>query len=233
MKINKSTIMTCISIAGFAGTVILAVKETPKALRLLEQEETYKGDSLTKTETVFTAGPVYIPSILLGTATIACMLGTNTMNRKQQASLTSAYALYRETLRNLHGVKADEEVVTEMCRKHPEYHITDMNIPDHKVIFYDDISGNSVEAYERDVIDAEYHLNRIFTLRGYATLNEFYKFVGLPETEHGNRVGWSSADGYSWIDFMHTPISRDDCGMDVYAIIMMFEPEEDYFREWM
>ena len=86
--------------------------------------------------------------------------------------------------------------------------------------------------YEREIIDAEYHLNRNFVLRGYAPLNEFYEFLGLPKTEYGEMVGWTISDGYYWIDFEHRLISRDDGGADMYAIDMIFPPEPDFMRDW-
>lgn len=236
---RKSTILTFISAVGVIGTAVLAVKETPKALRLKDKAEMKKEGALTRKELICAAGPAYIPAMVTGIMTITCMFGANVLNRKQQASLASAYALlnarykkYRDTLIELHGDEADKEVLSAMAREHCNYHITDMPVPDQKVVFYDDISGNSLEAYERDIIDAEYHLNRNFVLRGYASLNEFYQFLGLPETEYGETVGWSSADGYGWIDFQHKLISRDDGGFDVYAIEMIFEPDPDYMEEW-
>lgn len=48
-------------------------------------------------------------------------------------------------------------------------------------------------------MDAEYHLNRKFVLRGYASLNEFYMFLGLPQTNLGEVLGWTCTYGYSWI----------------------------------
>ena len=100
--------------------------------------------------------------------------------------------------------------------------------PDRKVIFYEEVSGESIARYEREVMDAEYHLNRNFVLRGVASLNEFYAFLGLPETRYGDEVGWTVADGYSWIDFEHRLVSRDDGGDDVCVIDMLFPPHAGY-----
>ena len=82
-------------------------------------------------------------------------------------------------------------------------------------------------------MDAEYHLNRNFVQRGYASLNEFYEFLGLPQTKYGDEVGWTCTDGYCWIDFEHRLISRDDGGTEVYAIDMLFPPDAHYLDEWM
>lgn len=99
-------------------------------------------------------------------------------------------------------------------------------------MYYDEISGETFVRYEREIMDAEYHLNRNFVMRGYASLNEFYEFLGLPQTLYGDSVGWSITDGEMWIDFEHALISRDDGGEPIYMINTIIPPDADYLREW-
>ena len=75
-------------------------------------------------------------------------------------------------------------------------------------------------------------VNRNFVMRGYASLNEFYEFLGLPQTDYGESVGWSIDDGYCWIDFEHRLISRDDGGTDIYSIDIVFPPHSEYMIGW-
>ena len=93
LKKNASTILTCIGSAGVIATSVMAVKATPKALALLENAETEKGEGLTKIEKIKVVGPAYIPAVLIGASTIACIFGANILNQRQQAALMSAYAL--------------------------------------------------------------------------------------------------------------------------------------------
>ena len=92
-KRNSSTILTCVGALGVVTTSVLAVKATPKALALIEAAKEEKGEELTPVETVQVAGPVYIPAIVTGVSTIACIFGANALNKRQQAALMSAYAL--------------------------------------------------------------------------------------------------------------------------------------------
>ena len=91
------TILTCISAAGVVVTVVLAVKATPKALKCIEKEKEAKnaenGENLTRMETITACWRCYIPAAATGIATIGCIFGANALNRRQQASLVSAYAL--------------------------------------------------------------------------------------------------------------------------------------------
>lgn len=91
IKKNASTILTGLGTIGVVATSVMAVKATPRALDLIEKAEKEKGDELTKWETVKVAGPTYLPAILLGTSTIACIFGAQILNQRQQAALMSAY----------------------------------------------------------------------------------------------------------------------------------------------
>ena len=111
-------ILTGIGIAGMISTTILAVKATPKALRLIEEAEKEKGEKLTKWEKTKTATKPYLPAILLGTSTVACIFGAQILNQKQQASLVSAYALldqsykeYKKKLIELYGEETHQDIV--------------------------------------------------------------------------------------------------------------------------
>lgn len=234
---NASPAILCgFAAVGVVGTAVAAVKVTPKAIKQLEEAEDEHGD-LGKAEKMFIVASAYLPAAVIGFGTICCIFGANALNRRQQARLISAYTLlssygkeYRDKLVKLYGKEADIEIRNAMAREHCNYHIIDMDEPDGKVLFYDEISGESIERYERDVIDAEYHLNRNFTMRGYAFLNEFYEFLGLPATEYGGTVGWSMSSGIMWVDFEHRLIDEDSGQPACYAIDMVFLPE--LLGEW-
>ena len=96
----------------------------------------------------------------------------------------------------------DEDLIrTHMVRNHANFHSLDDPGPDQKMLFYEEYSERYFERYEREIMDAEYHLNRNFVLCGYASLNDFYEFLGLEPTELGEEVGWTTDDGIQWVDF--------------------------------
>ena len=233
MKRLSPTILCCVAAVGVVGTAVASVRATPKAMKLLKDATDEKGKELSKAEIVITVAHLYIPAAAIGAGTIFCIFGANVLNKQQQARLMSAYALlrnyhkeYRDKLIELHGEEADVEIRNAMIREHCNFHPLDSDVPDGKVIFYDEISGESILRYEREVIDAEYH----FTMRGYAFLNEFYEFLGLPMTEYGGTVGWTMSSGIMWVDFEHRLIDNDDGGPACYSIDMVFAPE--VLEEW-
>lgn len=237
LRRSSPTVLCCVAAVGVVGTAVAAAKATPKAVKLLEEAADEKGDDLSKTEMVAVVAHLYIPAVTVGAGTIFCIFGANVLNRQYQAQLMSAYVLlknyhreYRDKLIELHGEEADIEVRNEMVRKRCDFHPVDCDAPDERVIFYDEISGESILLYERELIDAEYHFNRNFTMRGYAFLNEFYEILGLPRTEYGEVAGWSMSSGIMWVDFEHRMIDPGDGAPACYSIDMVFSPE--VLEEW-
>lgn len=247
MKRNASTILTCLGGIGVVTTTVMAVKATPKALQLIEEAEQEKGEKLTTWETVKTTAPTYIPTVLFGVGTVACIFGANILNKRQQASLMSAYALldesykkYRRKVVELYGKETHEEIVNAIAvEKANEVYMHASNLgvdctqfleEDYSdpVLFYDEYSHRYFEAPIEQVILSEYHLNRNYTMRGFALLNEFYEFLGLEQTDYGGEVGWViEDDGSFWIDFNHRKVTMDD-GLECYIIEMMFEPTMEW-----
>lgn len=233
LKRHASTILTCAGGAGVIATSIMAVKATPKALTLLENAKEEKGEDLTKLEKVKIAGPAYIPAVLIGASTIACIFGANALNQRQQAALMSAYALldnsykdYKKKLAELYdedtinGIK--EEIVRDKYNEDPR------QVEDGKELFYDNFSQRYFEATTKEVLCAEHALNRRIRDAHCAYLNEFYELLGLESTDYGEFLGWSSNELYdmyleSWIEFDHSKIIMDD-GLEVTIIYIRTEP---------
>lgn len=233
VKRNASTILTCIGGVGVVATTITAVKATPTAIKLLEEAKAKKGEDLTNLEKVCVAGPSYIPTLLLGASTIACIFGANALNKRQQAALVSAYALldnsykeYRGKLKELYGNDADRHIREEIAKDH--YADQEITVDDDKRLFYDAFSERYFETTAEQVRDAEYFLNRELNSYCVVTLNEYYDKLGVPTIPGGDEIGWASGMLYeyydrSWIDIIYHKTTLDD-GLECTIIEMMNEP---------
>lgn len=257
LKRAAPTILTCISAAGVVVTVVLAVRATPKALKCIEEENKAKnagnGENLTRMETIAACWRCYVPAAATGIATIGCIFGANALNRRQQASLVSAYALasrsfnsYKQKVKELYGEEAHKKVMAslaaEKSTKPPLYagslaQMTSLGFEDadeEERLFYDAISGRYFQATISQVLQAEYHLNRNFALSGgFITLNDFYDFLGIDKTPEGDKIGWMVSDGLYWVDFDHQKTVVDDGlngEVECYIIDAPFPPvsEEEY-----
>lgn len=125
VKENGSTILTCVGVAGVVGTSFLTYKAATKASVILQEAETNKGGPLTFLEKVQVAGPTYIPSILMGAGTIACIIGSNVLNKQKQAALTSAYMLldqsfkeYKHKVVEMYGEEVDDSIEESIKQDH-------------------------------------------------------------------------------------------------------------------
>ena len=246
-KKNSATILTCVGGVGVIATSVMAVKATPKAIKTIEKEEEKKGDKLTKTEVIKTAGKHYIPTVMTGAATIVCIFGANVLNKRTQATLVSAYALldnsykeYRNKLKELYGEEAHQNIVDAIAIEKAKdvgvrgsYMVAECDqllddVTSEPVLFYEEYSNRYFESTIEQVLNAEYHLNRNYILRGYSCLNELYEFLGLETTASGSTLGWTPTDeGEYWIEFNHRKVILDD-GLECYILEMPFEPSGEF-----
>lgn len=238
LKRNGSTILTCVGSVGVVATSVMAVKATPKAWHHLELAKQEKGEDLTPLEVVQVTAPVYMPSILVGASTIACIFGANILNKRQQAALVSAYALldntykdYKKKINDLYGEDAHEEVMSELVKE--KYEDADIKPEDDKELFYDEFSGRYFHANKNILREAEFRLNKDLAQHGGVYLNEYFETLGLEETEYGETLGWSSYQlvemcWQSWLEFNCQKVVLDD-GLECHVISMVCEPVPDFY----
>lgn len=245
LKRHSPTILTFVGAAGVVATVIMSARATPKAMKLLEEAEAQKGEELDKLETIRTAAPAYIPVAAIGISSLICLFGANVLNQRNQASLTAAYAMlnesysrYRGAANTVFGDDADSKIKAEVAK---ETYISadgcaiyDASHDDgcEECLFYDEISDRYFQSTMASVLNAQYHLNRNFTLRGYVSLNEFYEFLGIEKVVCGEGIGWGQdllEDGIFWIDFDNRYVKYDD-GLECYIVSALFEPTADYLE---
>lgn len=244
LKKNSPTILSCVAAVGVVASTVLAVKATPKALRAIENATDEKGEELTKLETVKVTAQLYIPTAITCVSTIVCILGANALNRKQQASLISAYALlddtfkkYRKAAVDVYGEDADAKIKAEMANDSyiscDGWHIynPDYDKDSEKLLFYDFYSQRFFNATYGQVVNAEYHINRNLQLRGDVSVNEFYEFLGIDSIDGGDNIGWRMDDliegGLIWLDFDNR-FTKMEGGMECYIISSAWLPEIMY-----
>lgn len=115
-------ILTGVGIAGMITTTVLAVRATPKALILIEEEIQRQQEELDKfaeenmgkesiwssctkienlkpVEVVRTVWKCYIPTVATGTLSIACLIGASSVNVRRNAALATAYSLSESAMK--------------------------------------------------------------------------------------------------------------------------------------
>lgn len=229
LRVAGPAICACLASVGIVVTAALSAKGALKAEKVLNDEK------IPLKEKVKAAAPAFIPAGVAGIATTGLIFVANILGVKQQTALMAGTATIYKSLQ-------------ERINARYGWNSEDVK-PEGPVTFYDPFSMRYFERTINEVLKAEYCLNRNFILRGDASVNEFYRFLGLEETCDGDEYGWSQCVGfdiygYQWIDFCHdfvqkgkpvwtysseqdsdgNPLAERDC----YVIDMPFEPTDDY-----
>lgn len=229
IKVNKSDILTIAGSVGVVATAISASKASLKAERI-KCVHAFKDK---KDEMRFVL-PCYIPTVLLGTATISCIFGINMLGKKEQATLLSAYSLldssfkeYRAKVDEIFGEGADNDIkeaisvdrvegVNELLKK--------VELDGEEKLFFDMTSGQYFPATLDTVIQAEKDFEAMLSVNRRGSVNEFYEFLELEETPFPWGYGWSEAVNGLDPMFSHHEVTLDD-GLECTIICMDNEPE--------
>lgn len=213
-------ILTGIGIGLGIATPVLAVRNTPKALKLIEaKKEELEVETLTPAETVKTTWKCYIPAAATGVASVACILGANTVSGRRSAALATAYSLSETALREYKdkvvetiGEKKEREVRDAIAQdkidrnpvKAGDIIITEKG----NTLCYDVHSGRYFKSDLDKLKKAVNEINYRLINECYISLNEFYYVIGLEETQLGDDLGWRIESGL--LDFDYTSKLTDD-----------------------
>jgi hypothetical protein len=246
---HSPEILTGIGIAGMLTTVILAVRVTPKAVRRIEQAETEKSlqlglgsesidGVLTPVETIRVTWKYYIPAVITGGMSIACLIGANAVNTRRNAALATAFAFSESTLREYRAKVIDtigekkEQTVRDAIAKDQ----VDRNPVSNREIYItekggslclDTVSGryfkSDIETIRKAINNVNFQMLREMSV----TLNDFYYELGLANTKQGYDLGWHVDDGRIEVSFS-SQIADD--GTPCLVLDYRVAPKYDYKR---
>lgn len=241
IKKYGTDILSIISVAGLISTSISSANAAKKAcLNKKEDEDPERPIDKIKP---------YISTVLVGSATAICILGSNILNKNRQACLVGLYCTlnesftrYRNKTKELYGNEADKKILESVYDNNIIYYeprkilkskelkneSLESLFNEEKSLFFDSISNRYFESTPLIVYSAEYNLCKMFNAFGYVDVNTFYSYLGIPETKQGSEVGWSMEDnGLIWIPFSHVRTTMDD-GLTCVTITPDIYPYPEY-----
>lgn len=160
---------------------------------------------------------LYGPSIALGIASIACLLGSNHILRKRNLALAAAltnvatsFKEYRDRLVDRFGKDVDRELRFGIKAKEVEETVVDkdgnettvaktVEVVDpntahslYSIVFCEGNTGwtKNAELNKVFLIQQQNWANDKLKMNGVLTLNEVYDMVGAPRTAYGQIAGW-------------------------------------------
>ena len=206
---NSPQILTGFACVGVVTTTVLAVRATPRALQLLEDEESYRDkhdlDYMNGFDKVKVTWKCYIPAVVTGATTLGCILGASHVHSKRNAALASLYALSDTAFREYKSkvvqeigrtreTKVRDEIARDRVLANPP---TDgvIFVGDGDVLCYDSLSGryfkSSYESIRQKVNDLNYRLRNEMTI----SLNDFYYEIGLASIAMGDQMEFNVEKG--------------------------------------
>lgn len=214
---HSPEILTGIGIAGMITTTVLAVKATPKALKLIdakkEELQLETDEKLTVGETVKATWKCYIPAAITGVTSVACLIGASSVNARRNAALATAYNLsttalseYKDKVVETIGEKKErdirDKVAEERIKKEPVNTSAIIVNGNGNTRCFDTITRRRFVSDIEQIKKIVNELNRkMVNGSDYISLNEFYYELGLEGCEVGDELGWNVTRGLIEIDF--------------------------------
>jgi len=210
---HSPEILTGIGIAGMITTTVLAVKATPKAIRLMdERKEELEIEKLPGVEIVKTTWKCYVPAAVTCVASVSCLIGASATHTKRNAALATAYKLsetalteYKEKVIETIGEKKErvirDKVAEDRIKKNPVSKNDVIITRKGDTLCLDYHSGRYFKSDIDKIKKAVNELNRRLVLDMYVSLNDFYDELELEHTSMGEDLGWNFDDGLVEVDF--------------------------------
>lgn len=227
MSKHSPEILTGIGIAGMITTVVLAVKATPKAMELIEDEREdryFNNDDtpVTTVDMVKVAWKPYVPAVITGVASVSCLIGANSVNARRNAAIATAYKLseaalteYKDKVVEVIGEKKEkvvrEKIAEDRLEKNPVNNSQIFMTEKGNTLFLEPISGqyfrSDIDFVKKTINELnESMLNSPF---GYLSMNDLYDALGLEQTSRGDDLGWCVSRGIIKFD-IHAKVAKNN-----------------------
>lgn len=224
---HSPEILIGLGIASAITSTVLAVKATPKAMQLIENEKSRQNKKLieesawpncgqitklTPADVFKTTWKCYIPAAISGTASVAFLLGSNSVHARRNAAIATAYKLsetaltdYKKEVIETIGEEKAKLIQDKVAQKHVDEHPVSNNqviiAGSGKQLCYDGISGRYFESDIQTIRAAVNTINETMVYEMYASLGDFYNEIGLPPTTLSDELGWNLDDGQLEISY--------------------------------
>lgn len=239
---NSPAILFGAGVIGVLGTVVLASRATLKLSDALDEFEVGKAKSeaafnnnrigsetaksnnvILRTHLVLDVAKLYLPAVVLGTASIGALGGSHYILTRRNAQLTAAivaidkaFKEYRSRVVAEQGEDKDREYMYGTSTR-DEFSETKKGEPKvTKVTTFGDGSSPYSVVFDNDnknwqptpeynaffLRQQQNYLNDRLRSKGHVFLNDAYRELGFPDTEAGAVTGWRwQGDGDNFIDF--------------------------------
>lgn len=239
---NSPLLLTTIGVGGVITTAYLTGRATFRAADILAREEVLRTKPIDeipferkdKFKLVWT---LYIPAIATGTVTCAAVIGANRVGTRRAAAMAAAYSIsekafseYKDKVVEKIGSskeqKIRDEVVQDAVNKNPVGNQEIILAGSSKVLCYDRMTDRYFPSSMEELKKAQNDLNYQLLNDAYASLSDFYNYVGLNSTSYSDELGWTSENK---LELMFTSILSED-SRPCLAIDFVVRPIRNYWK---
>lgn len=208
--------------------VMEKVKTGEVSLDDYSEQDRKKDLTIIYTQTGMGIAKLYAPAVVVGAASIGCILGAHNILRARNLAVMAAYKVldegfksYRQRVveeygeekdymlrHNLHAEQVTELVVGEDGKtkkvKSTRLVAKDPDAPSIYARWFDDscTQWSPTPMYNLAMVRAQQnYFNDMLKVRGHVFLNEIYEAFGMDHTQAGAIVGWVLGNGDNFIDF--------------------------------
>ena len=229
---------------------IKEVAENPRYEKEYSPEDAKKDLTVNYAQTAMKIAKLYAPAVILGSASLGCLLASNDILRKRNAALSAAYMTvdksfkeYRQRVVDKFGEEVEKEirynikameVETVVANEDgsetvvvEESKVMDPNLYSDYAKFFDEFNPNWQNDPEYNLMflrAQQQYANDLLKAKGRLFLNEVYDMLGLERTKAGQVVGWvynpENPTGDNFVDFGIYDMSKER----VRAFVNGYEP---------
>lgn len=242
-KKHSPEILAVVGVVGIVASTVMACKATTKVQDIVDetketidtihdsvgkglhtsdgeeytQEVANKDLTIVYAQTGWKLAKLYGPAVIVGIASIGCMVGSNHILHKRNIALAAAFKAvdtsfkeYRGRLIDRFGKDLDRELRFGIKAKEVEEKTVDKNGKEttvtktvdvvdpntahslYSVVFCEGNTGwtKNAELNKVFLIQQQNYANDKLKLNGILTLNEVYDMIGAPRTAYGQIAGW-------------------------------------------
>lgn len=202
---NAPVILTGMAVSGaflaswftYKGTIKSAGQIIEKQLKEIGEGNTsYEPTPL---DTLQLTWKNYIPAVAALGGTSACMIMATKIGLDRTAAMAGAlvvtertYDQYKEKVKETLGenkhVKVSDAVAQDRAQSTPS---PQLNLTDGEQICFDEWSGRFFKSSMEKLKSAENDFNKDLLFGSYASLNDYYRRIGLGDVGPGNDIGWN------------------------------------------
>lgn len=231
---NSAALLNISAIGGLVSTVVLAVRATPKAYAIIDNTEY----PLSKPEIIKQTWKLYVPALIVGSASIASIIFLNNLSTRKTAALATLLTLSEtaakeysakvvEMIGTKENIKIIDTIAKDKIEKNPVSENLVMLTGKGEVLCYDAMSGRYFKSDVEKIRQEVNNLNELLLSDDRVTLNEFYDAIGLPNIRLGDDMGWLVDRGLMEVTFSaQLSENNEPC------LVLNYELTDQYFGRY-